>query len=60
MPTFVVRAPFAVVPESNRAPKMEKQEAHLERELFDLEESTKQRNLKFFNALDGIEALQKD
>jgi hypothetical protein len=55
-PTFVVRAPFAVAPESKRGPKMEATERDLAGELLSLEEGTKKRNLQFYAALAGIEA----
>lgn len=54
-PTYVVRAPFAVEPESKRGPKIEKQEKVLEEELLSLERGTKLRNREFYTHLDGIE-----
>jgi len=54
-PTYVVRAPFAVAPESKRAPKIERQEKLLNNELQRLEEGTIKRNLEFYTQLDGIE-----
>lgn len=58
-PTYVVRAPFAVVPESKRGPKIESQEKVLEGELLALEQGTKQRNLEFYTSLDGVEEYGK-
>jgi len=54
-PTFVVRAPFAVAPESERGSKMVATEKVMAKELLSLEDGTKKRNLQFYTALDGIE-----
>jgi hypothetical protein len=58
-PTYVVRAPIAVPPESKRVPKMERQEKLLSSELEVLEEGTIRRNLEFYTQLDAIEELGK-
>ena len=55
LPTYVVRAPFAAVPPSTRAPRIEALEKDLASELVALEEGTKKRNLQFYTSLDGIE-----
>ena len=55
LPTFVVRAPFATVPESKRAPRIEKQEQFFLAELKSLEDSTKKRNREFYRLLESIE-----
>jgi len=54
-PTHVVRAPFAVPPESKRGPKIEEQEVSLKNELITLEEGTKARNREFYRQLEEIE-----
>jgi len=54
-PTHVVRPPFAVAPESKRAPKIENQEISLKNELITLEEGTKARNREFYRQIEEIE-----
>ena len=54
-PTFVVRAPFAVAPESERGSKMVATEKVMAKELLSLEDGTKKRNLQFYTALDEVE-----
>lgn len=54
-PTHVVRAPFAVAPDSKRGPKIEDQEVSLKNELITLEEGTKARNREFYRQLEEIE-----
>lgn len=58
-PTYVVRAPIAVPPESKRVPKMQRQEILLGNELESLEDGTIRRNLEFYTQLDAIEELGK-
>eukprot|EP00614_Pseudopedinella_elastica_P012828 CAMPEP_0172598658 /NCGR_PEP_ID=MMETSP1068-20121228/18714_1 /TAXON_ID=35684 /ORGANISM="Pseudopedinella elastica, Strain CCMP716" /LENGTH=286 /DNA_ID=CAMNT_0013398615 /DNA_START=191 /DNA_END=1054 /DNA_ORIENTATION=- len=53
VPTYVVRAPFAEEPETKRLGELH--EKALRDELKLLEEGTKQRNLQFYKALQGIE-----
>jgi hypothetical protein len=57
MPTRVVRAPWAIAPETKF--QGESQEQLLRNELLSLEENTKRRNLAFYRDLDGIEAHGK-
>ena len=50
----MIRAPFAVEPESKRANKIEKDEVSLKEELVILEDGTKARNREFYRQLDAI------
>jgi hypothetical protein len=57
--TYVVRAPFATMPESTRAPRIEEREKIFADELRALEDGTIKRNREFYRLLEQIEVRNR-